>query len=96
MSSRNMRLKEEERKKAAVIYQSLLLVKELLVPGNTQPVLEKARARLEEAGFRTDYVAIADANDLRILETWDGKQKTVVLIAAFMNEIRLIDNLLLN
>jgi pantoate--beta-alanine ligase len=96
MSSRNMRLKEEERKKAAVIYQSLLLVKELLVPGNTQPVLEKARARLEEAGFRTDYVAVADANDLRILETWDGKQKTVVLIAAFMNEIRLIDNLLLN
>ena len=51
---------------------------------------------LEETGFRVDYVEIADANKLHLLNHWDGEQKIIALVAAFMNEVRLIDNLLLN
>jgi len=96
MSSRNMRLSAEERKKAATIYQSLVMIKENLRPGDTGNLSSEANKLLEKAGFRTDYVAIADAGDLSPVQNWDGQQKLVALIAAFMQDVRLIDNLLLN
>jgi pantothenate synthetase len=30
------------------------------------------------------------------MDHWDGKQKLVALAAAFLNEVRLIDNMILN
>ncbi|MBL7721162.1 MAG: pantoate--beta-alanine ligase, partial [Chitinophagaceae bacterium] len=47
-------------------------------------------------GFRVDYIEIADAKTLKAVNNWDGKKKLVALVAAFLNEVRLIDNLLLN
>lgn len=96
MSSRNMRLNETERKKAVTIYQCLTTIKENLKPGDLQPLKENARLMLEKKGFRVDYVEIADATTLKSADEWDGKQKLVALIAAFLNEVRLIDNMLLN
>ncbi len=96
MSSRNTRLNPEERKKAVAISQVLKHIKEELRPGELHSLKEQARARLEEEGFRVDYVEIADAFDLSLVKQWDGEQKLVALVAAFINEIRLIDNMLLN
>lgn len=96
MSSRNMRLKEDERKKASTIYQSLLFIKDTIKKGNLTQVKQKAQALLEQAGFKTDYVEIADAQNLSLITDWDGEQKIVALIAAYINEIRLIDNMALN
>ena len=96
MSSRNMRLNEKERKTAAVIYQSLNFIKTNLEKGETTGLLNKATRMLTEKGFRVDYVTIADAADLSPVNKWDGSQSVVALVAAFMNEIRLIDNMLLN
>ena len=48
-----------------------------------------------EAGLRVDYVTIADAESLEPVNNWDGQQPVAVLIAAFLGEVRLIDNLLL-
>ena len=39
---------------------------------------------------------IADAGDLRAVDHWDGRQKLVALGAAYLNEVRLIDNIILN
>jgi pantoate--beta-alanine ligase len=50
-----------------------------------------ATAFLEERGFRVDYVAIADPVTLEPLTV--GQGPSVALIAAFMGEIRLIDNM---
>lgn len=47
-------------------------------------------------GFKIDYVEIAGAEDLSVMAEWDGQKKAIVLIAAFLNGIRLIDNMLLN
>jgi len=94
MSSRNMRLTEKEREKAPAIYRALTLVKEEWgKPG----ALSRARAILEENGFRIDYVEIADAGTLEPIDAgFGGNQKNVVvLVAAFLGEIRLIDNILL-
>ena len=51
---------------------------------------------LSQKGFRTDYIDIADANTLDLVDHWDGKQKIVALAAAFINNVRLIDNMGIN
>ncbi len=96
MSSRNMRLNEMERKNAAAIYRSLNMIKENAGDENPAELKKKAQSLLEDAGFKVDYVEIADTSNLSPVSVWDGKQKNVALVAAFMNEVRLIDNMLLN
>ena len=96
MSSRNMRLNKEERKKAPAIYQSLRYIKENLKKGDINQLKTIASTKLAEQGFKIDYIEIADAGTLQPADQWDGKQKLVALAAAFLNEVRLIDNLLLN
>jgi len=41
-------------------------------------------------------VEIADAGNLTIIDQWNGTTKLVALVAAFLNEVRLIDNMVLN
>lgn len=96
MSSRNMRLTAEQRKTAVTIYNCLLSIKKNIKPGNTNGLEQETISMLEKAGFKIDYAEIADANNLSPVNHWDGKQKTVALIAAFLDEVRLIDNMLLN
>jgi len=95
MSSRNMRLNEEERKKAVTIHQCLCHIKQNLKRGNLTLLKLEAVNMLQQVGFKPDYVEIADARSLEFVDYWDGKQKLVALIAAFMNEVRLIDNMTL-
>lgn len=95
MSSRNMRLTEEDRSKAPAIYQWLKFVKDNITPGEITDLKKKATANLENEGFRVDYVEIADARTLEPVDRWDGKKPLVVLAAAFLNDVRLIDNLIL-
>ena len=96
MSSRNMRLNEDERKKAITIYQALSFLKNDLKKGDLNEVIQKAKQILLDKNFKIDYAEIADTDTLELLKVWDGKKKVVALIAAFMNEVRLIDNMLLN
>jgi pantoate--beta-alanine ligase len=96
MSSRNMRLNETERKKAVEIYQSLLFIKENIGKKDPDELKREAAAYLTNKGFKVDYVEIADASTLEPVNGWNTGQKMVCLIAAFNNEVRLIDNMLLN
>lgn len=100
MSSRNMRLSPEARQKATTIYKCLTLIKQECNRGGTWPVIkEKATQLLTGAGFRIDYVELADANTLQpatatMATIYQGPR--VALIAAYLNDVRLIDNMLLN
>jgi pantoate--beta-alanine ligase len=95
MSSRNMRLNEEERKQAVKIFETLSLVKNEIKAGKLQAIKQKATDHLTAAGFKVDYIDIADAATLALMDEWDGKKKLVVLAAAFLNDVRLIDNMIL-
>jgi pantoate--beta-alanine ligase len=95
MSSRNMRLSEEERKIAPIIHQSLNHIKHNLKTGDTTIVKLEAKLMLEKAGLKVDYIEIADAKNLALVTNWDGQQKLVLLVAAFLNQVRLIDNMVL-
>src|SRR6478609_5433994 len=96
MSSRNMRLTETERKKAIVLYESLIASKKLLTQGKSiLHAKEFVKQKWESiAGIKLDYFELADSENLNLLETVTGK--SVLLIAGFVGEVRLIDNLLLN
>lgn len=94
MSSRNMRLTPEDRQKATAIYKSLTLIKQELNHGADWTVIKnKASQLLTDAGFKIDYVELADAQTLEPATNLDGPR--VALIAAFLHDVRLIDNMLL-
>lgn len=95
MSSRNMRLSEEEKNKASAIHQTLIYLKEKLAPGDLSALLNTANQKLAAAGFNTEYISIADAETLETITNWNGHRSVVALVAAFMGEVRLIDNMVL-
>jgi pantoate--beta-alanine ligase len=72
------------------------MMKKELQPGNLDNIKNKARRMLEENGFKVDYAEIANAKTFSLINEWDGKEKLIALIAAFMNEVRLIDNMFIN
>lgn len=92
MSSRNVRLPATDREKATTIYKALTHIRQQLQPGPLKPLLEEAAQLLQAADFRIDYIATADAGNLALADSWDGKQELVALVAAFLGEVRLIDN----
>ena len=96
MSSRNMRLNTEERMVAPSIYQALQYIKANLKQGDLTSLKAMAASRLTQQDFKVDYVEIADAVTLRSVSEWDGDQELVALAAAFLHEVRLIDNLILS
>ncbi len=96
MSSRNMRLSNNERNKAIGIYQTMLFVKKSIKQGNIASLKNEALELLIQKGFKPDYIEVADANTLELLNNWDGETKLVVLVAAFMGNVRLIDNMPIN
>lgn len=96
MSSRNMRLSDTERKEAGNIYETLLFIKRNLKPGGLETLIDEAKSLLNRDGFKVDYIEIADAKSLRIVDTWNGVQKLVALIAVFLRDVRLIDNMVVS
>lgn len=95
-SSRNIRLNKDEREKATAIYNSLVMIKQQQLKTPVDELEKQALIMLEKNDFKIDYVEIADAKTLSPIKDWNGKQKLVALVAAYINEVRLIDNMLLN
>ena len=96
MSSRNMRLGPAERRNATAIFLTLNYIKDNIKTGELANIITESTDTLTKHDFKVDYVAIADAQTLELLDVWNGTQKIVALIAAFQHEVRLIDNMLLN
>lgn len=96
MSSRNRRLSEGQRAKAGLLYQCLVSIKTKLEERDYPKVQKECMDILAEKGFDPEYVSLADADDLTLLDNYDSNRKMVALIAASIGDIRLIDNMLLN
>ena len=95
MSSRNMRLSDAGRQKAALINQVLTNIsKQLPYASSIEQVLENGKTSLIEAGFdKIDYLAFVNAHSLEPIRHWDPTVPAVLLIAIYLEGIRLIDNL---
>ncbi|KAA5536694.1 pantoate--beta-alanine ligase [Taibaiella lutea] len=96
MSSRNKRLTEPQRNIAGLIYQCLVSIQTKEGLQHFSIVKKECEDILAKKGFKPDYVALADAETLEPLEDYVKDRNTVALIAAFIGDVRLIDNLLLN
>jgi pantoate--beta-alanine ligase len=97
MSSRNMRLSGAAKQKAAAINNAHLFIKNNLLKLSLPQLVERADAFLNDAGFeKIDYIEICDAFSLEAAKEYKKDQKLVVLTAAFIEGVRLIDNMLLN
>ncbi|MDE1192411.1 MAG: pantoate--beta-alanine ligase [Arachidicoccus sp.] len=96
-SSRNIRLSDNEKEKAAAIYKSLLYIKENITKTSFGEIKQHASEILMNSGFRKiDYIEICDAKTLTPLIKYNSSTQIIVLIAAYMGDIRLIDNMLMN
>lgn len=94
MSSRNLRLNESEKDQALAIFRSLQLVKDQIEKEEIQALEKSAAATLTENGLKVDYVRIVDSDTL--LDVSENTKRKVVLVAAWLGNVRLIDNLTLN
>ena len=95
MSSRNRRLTEPQRAVAGVIYQCLVSIQTKQGIQDFSIVKKECLDILEKKGFKVDYIELADADTLQLLDNYKPESTTVALIAAYLGDIRLIDNLLL-
>lgn len=91
MSSRNRYLSAEERGIASRIHQTLVeLETDLRSNPHVQPALAAARDKLQQAGFKIDYIYVVSNHDLQPLETAEGN--CVAACAVYLGTTRLIDN----
>ncbi|HEX5150173.1 MAG TPA: pantoate--beta-alanine ligase [Parafilimonas sp.] len=96
MSSRNMRLSEEALAAAGAIYQSLAFIKQNIFEKDIDILKSDARQKLLQQGFdKIDYVEICDTDTLLPVTTFDKEKELIALVAAFIENVRLIDNLML-
>lgn len=93
MSSRNLRLDKEQRQRATAIYRVLDRIRRDIKSGSLDALKRAGIETLEQEGFRVDYVEICRAEDLLPLQDWDGTTPLVALAAAYLGQVRLIDNL---
>ncbi|HWC78018.1 MAG TPA: pantoate--beta-alanine ligase, partial [Blastocatellia bacterium] len=99
ISSRNVYLSTAERKAATVLRRALERCRALHNAGERDAgkLLASMRSVLEaEPLARTDYVAITDCEKLDPMVTIPSGTPTLVSMAVFIGNTRLIDNIVLN
>lgn len=95
MSSRNLRLLPNEKEIAAGLYQILKSIKMQINSTNFLKLKEDGINRLKVKGFKVEYLELAKAKNLEIVNNYTPGESHVILIAAFLNGVRLIDNILI-
>ncbi len=93
LSSRNRHLSGEQRRTAVSIHRALTRATELLISGETDTavIVCEVRGVLNEGGIaRIDYVSVVDPETLE--EVSEARPGAVVAVAAWVGDIRLIDN----
>jgi len=94
MSSRNMRLSIGERQIAPRIFEILSTMREKAGSMPLKEIKKWATRKIEEHPFfRVEYLEIADAETLTPISTWKEKKNGIILVAVYLGDIRLIDNL---
>ena len=90
-SSRNQYLKDDEKDKATLIYKTLCQVKKSITDSaSLDKAINEGIEVLEENSFKVDYL---EARSKENLKRSNDLETTILLCAATINKVRLIDNL---
>lgn len=96
MSSRNMRLSEGERSRAAIISKVLFKIKDQIKDRSIDSLLKEGVMALSAVnGVDLEYLEIVDANTLQTISSFDESKQAVACVALKLGDVRLIDNCLL-
>ena len=97
MSSRNERLSTDERKEAAMIYQTILEAKKQFGTKSATEVIKWVeRTFAKQNRFELEYFQIADEATLLPCVRKNKNKNYRIFIAVFVNKIRLIDTISVN
>ena len=97
MSSRNKRLSSEGLIKATIFYNTLKYAKAKLKEGNTiECVNDMVHQKFDTAGVQLEYFCVVNKSTLTELTTVENINNTALCIAGYVEDVRLIDNMLLN
>ncbi len=94
MSSRNSYLTPQQRRIAPLLQQTLQQMRDEIIAGNEafENICAKHQQKLEQTGFKIDYLAVCQAKTLEPATARD--QELIILAAAWLGKPRLIDNIL--
>ncbi|MFD1629651.1 pantoate--beta-alanine ligase [Pseudopedobacter beijingensis] len=96
MSSRNVRLNAEERKTSVVLYEALLFIKQHFYEYTFAELQHKAEQLFDTNPLlQLEYIKICDLNTLEEINTKEAKN-LIVLVACYVGNVRLIDNMILS
>jgi pantoate--beta-alanine ligase len=97
MSSRNERLTPSEKETAVALSQTLFAMAEQVGVKSPLELEQWGREQLKNAySLRLEYLAVVDADTFKGISSWEETQNPLALVAAYVGEIRLIDNLKLS
>ena len=94
LSSRNNRLSDSDREKAAMLYKTLSTIKEKS-DDLSYEMIQMHKDKLTQQGFAVDYLSVCNPSTLKDLKDFH-KKPILVAIAASISGIRLIDNILID
>jgi pantoate--beta-alanine ligase len=96
MSSRNLRLSEQNRPIAAKIYESLKMAEKKLPLEGIERTKTEVHSFLSQFNeLELEYFEVADGITLEPLTEYNKNKKTALCIAVYLDGVRLIDNLVL-
>ena len=96
-SSRNNRLTNSDRKKASIIYKSLIFIKSNFKKKPLNVLRSHVISSIEKIkNFKVQYLEILDNNSLSPYNNENDSSIQRAFICVVVNDIRLIDNILLN
>jgi len=95
MSSRNMRLNPEERQQALLLYQQLSQAKERLLAGESWKQIQSdtVAAFSSAPNCELEYFTLLHPETFEIFDSFSRESPQSICIAAFVGQVRLIDNL---
>lgn len=94
LSSRNQRLSKEARKIAPFIYQTLVSAKQQIEYHSPKELEEWIIQQFtNNKNFKLEYVQIVDGNTLQQVTDYQSSNSIIICIAAWLDNIRLIDNI---
>jgi pantoate--beta-alanine ligase len=97
MSSRNELLSEEERRNAAVIYQTLNKSHALKESYSVSGLEKWIQSEINKNAFMdVEYAEIVDTDTLQPVESWSNPGTKIVCVAVWCGKVRLIDNMVFN
>ena len=96
MSSRNQLLTEPQRRQAVLLYKTLKVVKVRAGFATIDEIRKFVEKQFRKSGdIKLEYFEIVDMYSLKSLSSWAESNHPIACIAAYVGNIRLIDNMIL-